>query len=298
VAVCSRDRPDRLAACLDRLTSSPDADELLVVDSASLTSATSEVARAAGVRCVRADEPGLARARNLAVGATATEAVAFTDDDCRPQPGWAAALRAGFDLDRAAAESEPADRVGFVLGRVLAKGEGEPLSVALGDARHTIGRDCDPSHLGHGANLAIRRECWEAVDGFDELLGVGARFRSGEDTDYLWRALRAGWIGRFEPDAVVAHDQWRGRRQALSVSYGYGVGAGAVRTKVRRLAGRDAARAFAAGSVRATLRQAGHDLGSGYEFGAATSVVRAAGIAAGRARAGRLGLVHGRFGPP
>jgi hypothetical protein len=129
------------------------------------------------------------------------------------------------------------------------------------------------------------------------MLGVGSDLRSGEDTDFLWRALRAGWTGCYEPHAVVTHEQWRDRRSALRTSYGYGVGAGAVRTKVRRLAGADAAREFKAGSIRATLGQARTDLRSGYEFGVASSLVRAAGLVVGRTSASRLPLVHGHLTP-
>jgi hypothetical protein len=68
-----------------------------------------------------------------------------------------------------------------------------------------------------------------------------------------------------------------------------------VRTKIRRLAGRKAARRFTAGSLKATLRQATADGRAGYEFGVATNMVRVTGIVAGRSRAGRLALDHGHL---
>jgi glycosyltransferase involved in cell wall biosynthesis len=291
VVVCSRDRPDQLRQCL-RAVTAQDADDIIVVDSASATTATAEVATAAQVRCIRADLPGLAHARNVAMRATTADVVAFTDDDCEPEVGWAGAIRAQFDASDADDE-----RLGFTVGRVLAAGDGEPVSVVLDAFPRTYRKPDDPSHIGHGANLAVRRECWDAIGGFDDMLGVGSGLRSGEDTDFVWRALRDNWTGRYDPHATVAHDQWRGRRGALRTSYGYGVGAGAVRTKVRRLSGTAAAREFAAGSVRATLRQAGTDLRAGYEFGVASSLVRAAGLIVGRTAASRLPLVHGHLTP-
>jgi hypothetical protein len=291
VVVCSRDRPARLRECLAAVVEQS-ADDLLVVDSASTDDATSGVAREFGVRCIRVASPGLARARNAALRATTADVVAFTDDDCVPRPDWAALLHARVTRSIVAGE-----RVGFVTGRVIATGDGEPLSVLLGAVPRTFRSGDDASHIGHGANLAIVRECWTALDGFDEALGVGGPLRSAEDTDFLWRALRAEWIGHFEPQAVVAHEQWRGRIAALRTSYGYGVGAGAVRTKVRRLAGRKAARRFAAGSLRRTATTALTDARGGYEFGALTNVVRAVGITVGRSRAGRLPLDHGHLVP-
>jgi glycosyltransferase involved in cell wall biosynthesis len=295
VVVCSRDRPSRLRECL-RAVTAQDADEIVVVDSASSGAGTAEVAREAEVRCIRADVPGLAHARNVAMRATSAAIVAFTDDDCRPEPGWAWAIRSQFEAAAAGADDEP-DRLGFVVGRVVAAGGGEPVSVVLDAFPRTYGAGDDPSHIGHGANLAVRRACWDTLGGFDDMLGVGSELRSGEDTDFLWRALRDGWTGRYDPHAVVSHEQWRDRRSALATSYGYGVGAGAVRTKVRRLGGTDAARAFTAGSVRATLRQAASDLRAGYEFGVASCLLRAAGLIVGRTAAARLPLVHGHLTP-
>jgi glycosyltransferase involved in cell wall biosynthesis len=289
VVVCSRDRPDQLRQCLRALTGQ-DADEVVVVDSASTTPATAAVAATVGVRCIRADLPGLAHARNVAMRATTAAVVAFTDDDCAPAAGWAAAIRGQFDAATAHEE-----RLGFTVGRVLAVGGGEPVSVVLDAFPRTYGKTDDASHIGHGANLAVHRDCWDALGGFDDMLGVGAELRSGEDTDFLWRALRDEWTGRYDPHATVAHEQWRGRRSALRTSYGYGVGAGAVRTKVRRLGGTAAARGFAAGSVRVTLRQAATDLRAGYEFGVASGLVRAAGLVVGRTTASRLPLVHGHL---
>jgi glycosyltransferase involved in cell wall biosynthesis len=291
VVVCSRDRPTQLADCL-RAVADQDADDIIVVDSASATAGTADAAHHAGVRCIRADIPGLAHARNVAMRATAADVVAFTDDDCRPEQGWAGTIRSLF-----ATSPDDGTVPGFVVGRVVAGGAGPAVSVVLDAFPQVYRRDDDPSHIGHGANLAVSRACWDALGGFDDMLGVGSDLRSGEDTDFLWRALRDGWTGRYDPRAVVSHNQWRDRRAALCTSYGYGVGAGAVRTKVRRLAGTQAARELAAGSLRATFRQAGNDLRAGYKFGAAISLVRAAGIVVGRTAAARLPLVHGHLTP-
>jgi glycosyltransferase involved in cell wall biosynthesis len=291
VVVCSRDRPEQLRACLPALLAQP-ATEVLVVDSASATEATAQVAAEFGVRCVRVEQPGLARARNAALRATTADLVAFTDDDCVPATGWATAI-----LTRATEATTKGERTGFVTGRVLASGDGQPVSVLLTEVPRTYRRDDDPSHVGHGANLTVTRECWAAIGGFDELLGVGGELRSAEDTDFLWRALRQDFVGHYEPAAVVTHEQWRNRAAALRTSYGYGIGAGAVRTKIRRLAGRKAARKFTAGSLKATLRHAATDARAGYEYGTATNLVRIAGLLVGRTRAGRMSLDHGHLVP-
>ena len=283
IVVCSRDRPELLASAL-RAVAGQQADEVLVVDSASRTEATAAVAAAARVRCVRVEQPGLARARNAGLRATRAEIVAFTDDDCEPAPGWAAAVRAAFD-----------DRTAFVLGRVLAIGGEEQPVVQLETAPRLFSTGSDVMRMGHGANFAVARTAWAELGGFDELLGAGARFRAGEDTDFLWRALNAGRSGRFEPDAVVGHRVWRGRREALRTMYGYGVGQGAVARKVRRLGGPAAQRVLSGGTPALALRQGWRDLRAGYQFGALAGLGWAVGAIRGQIGAAVLPLHDGHL---
>ncbi len=69
IAVCTQDRPDDLARCLEGLSLMPDdGQEILVVDSASATEETRQVAeRFPHVRYLRVNLPGLDRARNHAL---------------------------------------------------------------------------------------------------------------------------------------------------------------------------------------------------------------------------------------
>lgn len=285
IVVCSRDRPDRLASTLSLLAAQA-ADDVLVVDSASTTAGTQAAAAAAGLRCVRVDRPGLARARNAGIAATRADVVAFTDDDCRPAPGWAETVRAAVTPD-----------VGVVLGRVIGEGEGAPLSVLDAGEPRSYRLGDDVMEMGHGANLTVTRTAWEQLGGFDELLGAGAPLHAGEDTDFLWRSLAAGFEIVYTPAATVAHEQWRNRLTGLRMSYRYGVGQGAVTVKVRRLAGRDAVRPFSAGTVGKALARTRDDLRNRYEYGVAIGLARTAGTATGAWRAGRMQLRDGHLQP-
>lgn len=285
IVICSRDRPERLASTLSALAGQA-ADDVLVVDSASTTGETSAVARDAGVRCVRADRPGLAHARNTGIAATTADVVAFTDDDCRPEPGWAEAVRAAVT-----------PRVGVVLGRVTAEGEGAPLSVVHNTEPRTFRLGDDVMQMGHGANFTVTRAAWEQLGGFDELLGAGAPLHAGEDTDFLWRSLAAGFDVVYTPAAAVAHEQWRSRLTGLRMSYRYGVGQGAVTTKVRRLGGPSALRPFSAGTVGKALARTRDDLRNRYEYGVAVGLARTVGTAAGQIRAARMRVEDGRLQP-
>jgi GT2 family glycosyltransferase len=207
--------------------------------------------------------------------------VVFTDDDCRPHDRWVAAAVAAL----------VEDRVGVVWGRVLADVDAtEPtggirLSL-LDEGGPTEGAlDADLSSLGHGADMAFRREVLEQVGGFDAALGVGSAYPAGEDKDVFWRAMRAGWRVRFAPAMAVTHVKWRGESEALRVMYRYGVGAGAVAAKRRRL---DGTRGLVRGElVRHGLLPARRALRRGRLTRAAGALARSAGVVAGARRAGR-----------
>lgn len=276
--VCTRDRPEQLEACLAALAPRlREVDDRVVVDSASIdAAAVAAVAAAAGFRLVRAERPGLSVARNAGLAVVDLPIVAFTDDDCRAGDEWAARIAAAF--------ADPA--VGFVTGWVGSDRAARlPIAVSGSDAvarRFRTGDD--PTRCGHGANMAFRRAALAEVGDFDESLGAGSRLRAAEDVDAFWRLLDAGWEGRFEPSVCVTHEQWRSTVDALRTSYGYGVGLGALAAKGRRRHQAGAARLLRIGLWDNGLRRAARDLRNGYQTGAASSVLRAAGVAAGAAR--------------
>ena len=69
------------------------------------------------------------------------------------------------------------------------------------------------------------------------------------------RVLAEGWYGYYEPDAVVVHRQWRGRRAAVRRSYAYGRGQAAAGAGFREAVWHDG------------LRPAVRDLRAGYVTG-------------------------------
>jgi cellulose synthase/poly-beta-1,6-N-acetylglucosamine synthase-like glycosyltransferase len=287
VVVCSRDRPGMLRACLEALAGAMrPTDEAVVVDSASRTDATRRVAAAAGLPVVRCERPGLSRARNAGVRATAAPIVAFTDDDCLPRPGWTAALEAGFDDER----------VGFVCGRVEADVPGRLTIVTSPDAAlRRFVRGDDPGPVCHGANMAFRRTALQDIRGFDEMLGAGTALRAGEDEDAFWRVLARGWTGRYVPTAAVVHRQWRGTWRAIRMELGYGIGMGAFAVKVARMEGAEGRRLLRRRLLDQGILEAGRHLRRGHETPAAVALAKALGVAVGAVRGLTLPLEDGRF---
>ena len=297
IVIASRDRPHLLKQALASLPAAlRPGDQAMVVDSWSRTAGVRRAAEEAGVTVARAERPGLAHARNLGVSATTAPVLAFTDDDCLLHPDWTAFIVAALD--------DPS--IGFVTGPVHPDRstprtisvtlDAEPALYRSGVTRGSSAR-IQRIVRGHGANMAWRREVLVGIGGFDEALGAGGPFRSAEDTDAFWRALRAGWAGRYDPALVVTHQQWRGHGGYLATRFGYGYGAGGLAAKQVRLG--DLTWRAAAGTAiwEQGARQAWRDLRNGYETGAAGGLAQAAGAIVGVARGVRHPLLDGLFGP-
>jgi glycosyltransferase involved in cell wall biosynthesis len=132
---------------------------------------------------------GPAAARNAGWARSTTEWVAFTDDDCVPQPGWLAGL-----LEEAAAEG--AD---VVQGRTVPDPGVDRAELPWWSRSQRIESWSDRYQT---CNLLVRAALLRSAGGFDE------RFPPegfGEDTDLGLRLRRAGAVTAFAEHAVVHH---------------------------------------------------------------------------------------------
>lgn len=140
-------------------------------------------------------EPGLSRARNVALPLVTADVVAFPDDDC---------VYARSFLER-------------VAQRLEARPDVDGLSFPTADAEGRLdpgwGREATLLTTGNvwtrvaSAGLFLRRALLERVGRFDEQLGMGGPgpWLSGEETDYAIRALRVGARILYDPTLTVEH---------------------------------------------------------------------------------------------
>ena len=141
-------------------------------------------------------ERGLSRARNAALGSIDGDVVAFPDDDCTYPVDL---------LERVARRLREDPGLDGLTGRAAAP-DGS-TSPSWKRDRDVLTRD----NLWNRAisfTIFLRREVVARVGGFDEQLGLGSGtpWHSGEEIDYLVRALDAGARIEYDPSVVVTHD--------------------------------------------------------------------------------------------
>jgi mycofactocin glycosyltransferase len=218
IVIPARDRPAGLAATLAALRPRPwtvdvergavtsgapvdgGSPPVIVVDDGSQGPGTAAEAHAGHAHVERHDRPrGPAAARNTGWQLSDADAIAFVDADCVPTDGWLAVLLEHFadpGVGAVAPRIVPAAPVGTRGWIAAYEGHRSPLDMGSheGPVRPRSRIPYVPA-----AALVVRRAALESVGGFDEDL------RTGEDVDFVWRLVEAGWTVRYEPRSIVSH---------------------------------------------------------------------------------------------
>ncbi|MGI5864876.1 MAG: glycosyltransferase family 2 protein, partial [Myxococcales bacterium] len=134
--------------------------------------------------------PGLSKGRNAGLELLSGDLVAFPDDDCWYPPGLLARVCAWFE-----AHPEADGVSGISIDE-----QGRPSAARWDDRPGRIDR-WNVWRRAISFSVFLRAKVARTIGGFDETLGVGAGtpWGSGEETDYLLRALEAGFDLRFDP---------------------------------------------------------------------------------------------------
>ncbi len=252
--LCTRDRPGILSAALDSILAGETLPgELVIVDqSDALDPGFAGLDRndSYEIRHIPTASRGLSRARNEGARAARFPILVFTDDDVIVTPRWLSSL--------VEAALRGAGRT-VVTGCVLpGADEGYPGFVPTLKPCHPAvyeGRvRSDPLVT---FNMALYRETWERVGGFDVRLGPGTRFPGGEDNEFAFRILESGYQIECVPEAVLFHRAWRRASDYVPLRWGYGRGQGGFFAKHLSLRDPFILRRLAGSLIRLALRAPG-----------------------------------------
>lgn len=205
IILCSHNRAEHLEKTLQsvrRVTVPEDWEvELLLVDNAS-TDATPEVMQdfdhpRMSVRVLREEKPGVSHARNHAVREAQGQVLLFTDDDVRLPSDWIEGMAIPILQDEADAIAG-----GVELTEEVRADWMTPHHRSLLASTEQIAPD-QPKWIV-GANMAISREVFEKIPGFDPELGPG-QLGLGEETLLFLQMREAGFRIEAAFDVVVEH---------------------------------------------------------------------------------------------
>jgi GT2 family glycosyltransferase len=215
LVVATVDRADELAVFLESVESQGyNPVRVIVVDQGEDESVTDVLAGHDLDILYLRSERGLSRARNAALAHVRGDIVSFPDDDCSYPAGLlvdvAKRFRSGLALDGLTGRAQDA------VGRSSASWRDDAAELT----------DHNLWNRAISFTIFLRREVVERVGSFDERLGLGSgeQWCSGEETDYLIRAVRSGARIAYDPSLVVLHDvraddARTGYRDGASVGY-------------------------------------------------------------------------------
>jgi glycosyltransferase involved in cell wall biosynthesis len=214
LVVATVGRSDELGSFLDSVEAQGYERLRVIVVDQNEDERVTEIVHGRGLELVHARSPrGLSRARNAGLEHVEAELVAFPDDDCVYPPGL---------LDRIAERFGDPGLDGLT-------GRGEDVDGRSSTSWKTDRATLTDDNLWNRAisfTIFLRREVVQRVGAFDERLGLGSPdpWSSGEEIDYLIRAVRGGARVEYDPSLVVRHpvrgdDARVGTRDGASVGY-------------------------------------------------------------------------------
>jgi glycosyltransferase involved in cell wall biosynthesis len=199
IIIPTHSRRTQLSACLDavqRLRYPATRFEVIVVDDGSDPPVEGVEAQRRGrldVTVLRQSQFGPAAARNAGAARAKGEFLAFTDDDCMPEPEWLRALAAHLVAH--------ADHM--VGGRTINALPDNPYATASQEIIDVVYRyynvEAAQPRFFTSNNLALSAEGFRAIGGFDPA------FKTSEDRELCDRWLHRGGTLAYVADARVLH---------------------------------------------------------------------------------------------
>jgi len=182
------------------------------------------------IKYFRSKTRGVSTGRNIAIKGQGNNLVALTDDDCCVSKDWLEKMVEALSRER---------QIGVVFGSVL-PGQNTDKAGIIASAR--IERTLTSRSLsglftvqGMAACMGLKREVWEKLAGFDEHLGIGARFPAAEEADFAFRALLSDFHVYMTPQLCIYHNGFKANQDIHPLIHQYWSGTGAMYAKNLRI---------------------------------------------------------------
>ena len=163
---------------------------------------------------------GLSFARNTGIRNAQGKIVLFTDDDCIVDSKWLLETLYEFRKD---------PYLMLLGGRVELYNKNDyPITLRLSKEKRLFTMAEQTFSLLPGCNMAFRRTLFQAIGEFDVKYGAGRKIPSAEDSDFFYRAYRAGYKMAYCPNVKIWHNHGRRNpKQVTKLMQGYVIGLGA-----------------------------------------------------------------------
>jgi glycosyltransferase involved in cell wall biosynthesis len=221
VVIPTYERPAALEACLAGLaaqTLPADRFEVVIVDDGGTVELGDTVGRhesSLSISLSRRPHAGPAAARNAGAALARGDLLAFTDDDCVPDPAWLEAMVAALGRS-------PGCLVGGRTENALIANPSSEASQAVIGYLYAEGlRRTGELPFVASNNVALEHELFDALEGFDASFPDAA----AEDRDFSARCKALGRSLVYEPAALIRHAHPLDPRSLLRQYVAYGRGA-------------------------------------------------------------------------
>ena len=174
------------------------------------------------IKYMKSNQSGLSLNRNKGLIMIDGDIVGFPDDDCEYEKDTLEKVVAFF--------KENKDKRIYSC-RTLERGKdyGTGIMLENNDELKVDNIDMTVKSITFFVNYSL-----EDITLFDENLGVGAYFGSGEETDYVLTLLHKGFKGNYFAEDIIYHPAKKGNYDDLERAYKYALGYGAlVKKEVR-----------------------------------------------------------------
>ena len=221
--ICAtKGRNQELAAMLKSLTQQSYRDfEIIVVDQNKpgfLDDVIASYVTLLPLRHIRIKEYGACLARNRGIRESCGRIIGLPDDDCEYPADMLEQVMRRFAAD---------DKLDMFTGSCRSKEDGRFVMSNFAEGVDVLTlQNFWNRHIAFSM-FVTRKYCF-AVDLMDERIGVGRRFGSAEETDFVLRLLGAGARGLYDSSVFAYHpaDKKDGSEQALRRAWSYGIGWG------------------------------------------------------------------------